>query len=65
MEFDGTEDNKEHFEKPTVTPERLAEILHDCGVNWQALEEFDDDWDFFRDNIAAELSKTLDIREKE
>jgi hypothetical protein len=53
---------------PTVSPERLAEILRQCDCIgslapiplWHDLA-----WDKYRLNIATKLSKSLDIREKE
>lgn len=64
MEFDGTEYNKEHFEKPPVTPERLAEILGDI------MDKYNDPRYIFNsvaigNILAAELLKVCEIREKE
>jgi hypothetical protein len=62
MEFDGTEYNKEHFVKPTVTPERLAEII------WNIIHETTYKIALSDHNIQClvnALYTTLDIREKE
>lgn len=47
---------------PTVTPERLAEIVVDCTLKAVCAKIDHADIPSF---IATELSKTLDIREKE
>lgn len=77
MEFDGTEYNEKVFsrsqerriavQKGTVIPERLAEIIFNSTEKAmkedKALTFFN--WKRLTFGIAAELLKTLDIREKE
>jgi hypothetical protein len=62
------DDMLDQEESPTVSPERLAEILMQCDCIgslapiplWHDLA-----WDKYRLNIATKLLKTLDIRGKE
>ena len=63
MEFDGTEYNKEHFEKPTVSPERLAEIIREIDNDAFSLE--DPLSTLYYNRLSRLLITKLDIREKE